>query len=82
MTRYQNTVIWLGLVLIALNLVIHIADLKHLLFGGTVSGKAEGNPVQAPQGQAQTPQQNQVPTPTPNPSPSPPAPSGGTPIVV
>lgn len=70
MTRYQNTVIWLGLVLVAFNIIIHISDVKTLLFGGAVSGKSEGNPVQAPQGQTSTPAQNQVPTPTPNASPA------------
>ena len=54
MSRQQTTVIWLGLVLIALNLVIHISDLKSMLFGGS-TGKTQGNPVQPPQGQLPTP---------------------------
>lgn len=63
MSRYQNTILWLGLVLIALNLVIHIADIKALLFGGKVSGKTEGNVNQPPQGTTQTPNQNLAPGP-------------------
>ncbi len=75
MTKQQNTVIWIGLILITLNLVIHIADLKQLLFGGHVSGKTEGNPAQPPQGQNKTPPNVLAPGPLDQPP-------GGTPIVV
>ena len=78
MTKQQNTVIWLGLVLIALNLVIHISDLKTLLFGGNVSGKTEGNVNQPPQGQSNTPPNVLAPGPLDQPT----SPTDGTAIVV
>ena len=61
MTRAQSTVIWLGLVLIAFNLIIHIADVKGILFGGTSSNSDSGA-----SGNAAT-----KPTPAPNASPTP-----------
>lgn len=39
MTRYQNSIIWLGLILIALNVIVNIGSFKAVLFGGP-SGNA------------------------------------------
>jgi hypothetical protein len=67
MTRAQSTVIWLGLVLVALNIVVHINDVKALIFGGTA---ASGTPTPA-----NTPAGNSVipshPSPSPQPTPEP-----------
>lgn len=61
MTKAQSTVIWLGLVLVAFNLIIHIGEIKSVIFGGAA-------PAPAP---AQNPGSNAIPTPTPNQSPTP-----------
>lgn len=37
MTRDQETILWLGLILVALNLIVHIGDFKKVLFGGPVN---------------------------------------------
>lgn len=79
MTSRQSTVIWLGLVLVALNLVIHAADIKSVIFGTSATSKANapaGNPVLPAQ-------------PSPSPNSTPPNivapginPNDGTPTVV
>jgi len=33
MTRYQSDILWLGLILIALNIVVNISGFKTLIFG-------------------------------------------------
>ena len=33
MTRQQTTVLWLGLILIFLNIIVHIGDVKGVIFG-------------------------------------------------
>lgn len=43
MTRYQSSIIWLGLILIALNVIVEIGQFKSVLFGGP-SGNAGGKP--------------------------------------
>jgi hypothetical protein len=65
MTKAQSTVIWLGLVLVTLNLIIHIGEIKSVIFGGT---SATSTPASTP---AQNPGSNATPTPAPNPSPTP-----------
>lgn len=37
MSRAQNTIIWLGLILIVLNLAVKWKDVKAVVFGGTVT---------------------------------------------
>jgi hypothetical protein len=64
MTRQQSTVIWLGLVLVAFNLIIHIGEIKSVIFGKG----AANTPAAAPK---QNPGSNAVPNPAPNPSPTP-----------
>lgn len=68
MTKQQSTVIWIGLIIVALNVFINLADLKGLLFGKvattakTQSNTPAGNPVQGVQssGGMSTPANNQV----------------------
>lgn len=64
MTNHQSTVIWLGLILVTLNLIINAGEIKSVLFGG--GNSSSSNPVNQPQGNA-----TQTPTPQPNPSPTP-----------
>jgi hypothetical protein len=56
-SNHQSTVIWLGLVLIALNVVIHIADLKTVLFGtaSTTNTTPSQAKTPAPSGTTTTP---------------------------
>lgn len=76
MTNHQSTVIWLGLVLIALNVVVHIADLKTVLFGsGSSSSSSSAGQAQssAPSGASTTPPNVLAPGPlnqSPNPAPT------------
>lgn len=37
MTRQQSTVIWVGLILVAMNIVINWAEIKPVIFGSGVS---------------------------------------------
>lgn len=46
MTRYQSSIIWLGLILIVLNLIAHIGEFKSIIFNGP-SGNG-GNPGTGP----------------------------------
>jgi hypothetical protein len=62
MSKAQSSVIWLGLVLVTLNLIIHIGEIKSVIFGGS------GGSASAP---AQNPGSNATPAPTPNQSPTP-----------
>lgn len=43
MNRYQTSIIWLGLILIALNIIVNLGTFKSVLFGGP-SGNGNGNP--------------------------------------
>jgi hypothetical protein len=65
MTPKQTTVIWLGLVLVGLNLVIHIADIKAVIFGGPAAPAApttqpKPNPPLAPGPLTTTPPNVQI----------------------
>jgi hypothetical protein len=42
MSQHQTTVIWLGLVLIALNLILNLAELKSVIFSGSTGGGSGG----------------------------------------
>lgn len=42
MTRYQTNIIWLGLILIVLNIIVNLGDVKSVLFGGP-SGNGGNN---------------------------------------
>ena len=46
MTRYQTSIIWLGLILVVLNLITNIGEFKSMIFGGP-SGNG-GNPGSVP----------------------------------
>lgn len=56
MTRQQTTVIWLGLVLVAFNILLHISELKSVIFAGAsftpingqAAAKAAANAVTSP----------------------------------
>lgn len=37
MTRQQSTIIWLGLTLIAMNIIVHWSQLRTVIFGSGVS---------------------------------------------
>lgn len=43
MNRYQVNIIWLGLILIALNIIVNLSELKSVIFGG---GNGSGNTAQ------------------------------------
>jgi hypothetical protein len=44
MNSYQTNIIWLGLILIALNLIVHIGEVKSVIFNGaTGSGSSPGS---------------------------------------
>lgn len=43
MTRYQTSIIWLGLILIVLNLVVNIGEFKSVIFGGPGGNGGGGN---------------------------------------
>lgn len=46
MTRDQTTVIWLGLLLVVLNLVVNIGQVKQIIFGsGSSSSPSGGSPT-------------------------------------
>jgi hypothetical protein len=62
MTRNQTTILWLGLILIGLNLIIRLGDFKAVIFGSPAPANpapTTGNPPLAP-GQSPTPPANQV----------------------
>lgn len=61
MSKAQNTVIWLGLILITLNLLVNIGELKSVLFGGGASTTANTTPTN----NASTPPQTSTPAQTP-----------------
>jgi hypothetical protein len=63
MTRQQSTVIWLGLILVTLNLIVNIAEVKAVIFGGSAA-KPAGKPA-AGNNAAAVPQPNPAPNPTP-----------------
>lgn len=44
MTRQQTTVLWLGIILIGLNIVVHIADVKAVIFGGKAPAAKTSSP--------------------------------------
>ena len=59
MSRYQTSIIWLGLILITLNLIANISEFKSVIFGGPsgngsnpgsvpVPNPASSNPPMAP----------------------------------
>lgn len=43
MTRQQNTVIWIGLILIAFNIIINVSEFKGILFGGSKNTASSGS---------------------------------------
>lgn len=50
MTRYQTNIIWLGLILIVLNIIVNIGEFKSILFGGpSGNGGNTGSGVTPPQ---------------------------------
>lgn len=42
MTRDQETILWLGLILVALNVIVHLSDFKAVIFGGPVNAGKGG----------------------------------------
>lgn len=49
MTRYQTSIIWLGLILITLNIIVNLGTFKSVLFGGPGgNGNGSPNPVTPP----------------------------------
>jgi hypothetical protein len=44
MSRYQRDIIWIGLILIVLNIIVNIGDVKSIIFGGP-SGNAPAKPT-------------------------------------
>lgn len=42
MTRYQTSIIWLGLILILLNLVANMGEFKSVIFGGPSGNGGNG----------------------------------------
>ena len=71
MTNSQRTVLWLGLILVALNLFMKWSAIKAVIFSGagltssSSSGAANPN-VPAPGAKLPNPQPNVSPTPTPS----------------
>jgi hypothetical protein len=45
MNRYQTNIIWLGLILIALNLVVNLAEVKSVIFNGASAGTTTAKTV-------------------------------------
>lgn len=57
MTRDQVTVLWLGLIIVALNLIVNLGTVKQVIFGTNTGGllsAPQGNPVQNPSQQPAT----------------------------
>lgn len=48
MNRYQTNIIWLGLILIALNIIVNIGEFKRVLFGGPSGNAGNSGPVITP----------------------------------
>lgn len=42
MSRYQQNILWLGLILITLNIIVNYNEFKAIIFGGGPSGDAGG----------------------------------------
>lgn len=74
MTRQQNTVLWLGLILIFLNIVVHIGDVKSVIFKQHSGPANITNPPPANTGNSINPQNPPIaPGPlSPNAQPTPP----------
>lgn len=74
MTRQQTTVLWLGLILIFLNIVVHIGDVKSVIFKQTSGPAKVTNPPPAQTGNSVSPGNppTGVPNPAPNAQPTPP----------